>query len=247
MDCPSYEMNIDQPGLHCSVCGHRASGVFSNLEDPHLRKLDQQKTIHTYRGHQILFYEGNPSFALYCVASGLIKLYKSNRKGDRYILRLLRPGDMTGYSALLQNEPYAATAEALEPSRVCIISRETLLQLLRESSDLTFRLLQRMVQEARVAEEQMFSFVHESVRQRMARILLFLMEANSQETTGPAVLRVPLLRSEMAQMVGTTPETFSRTLHEIAQEGVLRVTRKGIIVENLTALRNMGAGEVSPT
>ena len=241
------EMNIKHPNFQCAVCGHRASGIFCNLLGSHLHKLDQEKTVHTYRGRQILFYEGNPSFAIYCVASGLIKLYKSYRKGDQYILRLLGPGNIAGYCALLQNEPYAATAEALEPSTVCIITRETLLQLMRESSDLTFRLLARMAQEVRTAEEQMLSLVHESVRQRTARILLFLMQSNHKEARGSAVLRVPLLRSEMAQMVGTTPETFSRTLHELAQEGVLRVTRKGIIVENLTALQNMAAGQVSPT
>lgn len=153
----------------------------------------------------------------------MIKLYKTNKRGDEQIIRLLRPGEITGYRAVLEDEPYAATAEAIETSTVCIISREMLLGLLRAVPDVTARLLAKMAQELRVSEEQMLSFARESVRQRTARLLLFLMKSGSPTPEGSArTLRVPILRSEMAQMIGTTAETLSRTLHGFAKQGILR-------------------------
>jgi len=52
-------------------------------------------------------------------------------------------------------------------------------------------------------------------------------------------LKVPLLRSEMAQMVGTTPETFSRTLRFLASKGILQVTKDQISITNTKALEKI--------
>ena len=225
--------------LHCSVCGHRAESIFCALAGAHLEKLEREKTVHKYEKGQVIFWEGTPAFAIHCLYSGRVKIYKTGPKGDPIVIRLLGPGEIFGYRAVLSNEPCAATVEAVETSVICSISKRTLFDLLKQSPELTMRLLSKLAVELKTSEEQMLAIAQETVRQRTARLLLFLAEGNQQVTRLARTLKVPLLRSEMAQMVGTTPETFSRTLRFLASKGILQVTKDQISITNTKALEKI--------
>src|SRR3972149_714257 len=214
--------------LHCSVCGHRAESIFCALAGAHLEKLEREKTVHKYEKGQVIFWEGTPAFAIHCLYSGAVKLYKTGPKTEPQVIRLLGPGEIFGYRALLADEPYAATAEAVETTVICTFTKQTLFDLLKQSPDLTMRLLAKMAVELKTSEEQMLAIAQETVRQRTAKLLLFLAEGNQQRSKRAKTLKVPLLRSEMAQMVGTTPETCSRTLRYLAKKGILQVSRDEI-------------------
>jgi CRP/FNR family transcriptional regulator, polysaccharide utilization system transcription regulator len=227
--------------IHCEICGHRAESIFCSLAGAHLEKLDREKIVREYEKGEVAFYEGTPATAIYCVYSGAVKLYKSVRKKETQMLRLLGPGGILGYRALLSNEPYTATAEAVETTVICAITKQVLFDLLKHSQDLTMRLLAKLASELKTSEEQMLAMTRETVRQRTAKLLLFLREGNKHKYKyrSGSPLNVPLMRSEMAQMVGTTPETFSRTLRYLAAKGVLNLTRSEISINNPSALRVM--------
>ncbi|HXF49295.1 MAG TPA: Crp/Fnr family transcriptional regulator [Verrucomicrobiae bacterium] len=226
----------------CKVCGDDQGSIFSGLAGEHLERLEREKIVRHYGRGESVFYEGEEVAAIYQVCSGLLKLFKTGRRKEELVIRLLGPGDVTGYRALLAGEPYAATAEAGEPSTVCAISKETFLGLLRRSPELSLSLLSKMAREMRHSEDQMVAMAQESVRQRTARLLLFLHggQVGKLEKYKPGEpVEVPLLHKEMAEMIGTTPETFSRTLHALARRGIIRVTKAKIFIENPAALETI--------
>lgn len=226
--------------LICEVCGHRAESVFCGLAGSHLTKLNREKSVHEYQRNQVIFYEGNQPFAIYCIYSGKVKLYKVGRKSEPLVIRLLGPGEIMGYRALFANEPYAATAEAVETTVICTISKQTLLDLLHQSPDLALRLLSKMAQQLRISEDEMLVLAQESVRQRTARLILFCC---GDEKGEPGVsFKCPLSHTEMAQMIGTTPETFSRTLNYLAKRKFIRLSSTVIYIENPSALRVLAYG-----
>ena len=231
---------MKKPVVHCEVCGHRAESIFCSLAGTHLEELDREKLVHRYEKGEVIFYEGTPALAVHCIYSGRVKIYKSSPKGDAVVIRLLGPGDIFGYRALLANEPFAATAEAVETTVICTITKQTLFNLLKQSPDLTMRLLAKMAVELKTSEEQMLALAQETVRQRTAKLVLFLAECNQQRSK---TLKVPLMRSEMAQMVGTTPETFSRTLKYLVGKGILQVSREEISITNSKALEKIANSE----
>lgn len=226
----------------CKICGQPENSIFGGLAGEHLERLEREKTMRHYERGESVFYEEAPVLAIYQVCSGLLKLYKTGRRKEELVIRLLGPGDITGYRALLAGEPYAATAEAVEPSTICAISKETFLGLLRQSPELSLSLLSKMAREMRHSEDQMVAMAQESVRQRTARLLLFLHggQVGRLEKYKPGdPVAVPLLHREMAEMIGTTPETFSRTLHALARRGIIRVTKAKIFIENPSALETI--------
>lgn len=226
----------------CSTCGARDQGLFCSLTGSHLLKLDRQKIAHEYERGQIIFYEGNPPLAVYCVCSGVVKLYKTGKNDKRVLIRLLGPGEIIGYRALVANEPYAATAEAVEETTICTISKEALESFLKDDFEITMRLMAKLASELRISEDQMVTRTQDPVRQRTARFLLWLLDNLQPQSRKANKISVPLLREEMAQMIGTTPETLSRILREFANQGILALDRKNIAVTKPRVLRRV-AGE----
>jgi CRP/FNR family transcriptional regulator len=92
------------------------------------------------------------------------------------------------------------------------------------------RLLSKMAKELRMSEEQLLNIASEPVRKRLARLLLLFIQSEGLPLR--ANIRVPsrCSRSDMAQLVGTTPETISRSLRLMARQKLIRITRKEIWV-----------------
>lgn len=228
---------METEGEACRFCGFREPTALCQLAglDP---GADRGAIgIGRYADRQIIFQEGNPALAVFCVRAGIVKLSKTSATGEPLIIRLLGPGRLIGYRPLLSGESFAASAEAVGEVELCTIPATVFRRLLEESPTLALRLLALMAQELRVSEEQSLVLAHESVRARTVRQLLDFLKDTGVGLESGAPVAVPLLRRELAQMVGTSPETLSRTLHRLAQDGALRLTRTAIWVQNPRRLR----------
>jgi CRP-like cAMP-binding protein len=179
------------------------------------------------------------------VHTGRIKLTKLGENGRAQMIRLLGPGDIMGYRAVVANEPYAASAVTVEDATVCTIPRATIEHLLESSPIFAIELLAKMAHELRLSEEQMMSLTQKSVKERIAQLLLFFHDSLASGGKKPRMLEVPLMRIDMAQMVGVSPETFSRALRRLAHLGIIDVSRTSISIKNLPGLRR--AAGVSQT
>jgi CRP-like cAMP-binding protein len=223
----------------CTACPSRTRGLFASLTGSQLLKLDRKKIPHEYERGQVLFYEGNPALATYCISSGVVKLYKTGRAGKRLLIRFLGPGELVGFRAIIADEPYAATAEAVETTTVCTVPGETLRELLRSDSDLAMRLMVKLAEELRISEDQYLERTQEPVRQRTARFLLWVLENLQSPSKSGNKIDLPILREDMAQMIGTAPETLSRVLREFSREKIVVLDRKSITLSRLQALHRI--------
>ncbi|MBL7684426.1 MAG: cyclic nucleotide-binding domain-containing protein, partial [Deltaproteobacteria bacterium] len=122
---------------HCHQCAVRFGGVLCALKEEPLLELDHHKTVNRYKKGQIIFYEGNEPFGLYCINAGRVKLYKSGEEGRNQIVRIAGPGDLLGYRSLFAEEPYQATAEVMEEAEICCIDRNVFFPILAKNPELS--------------------------------------------------------------------------------------------------------------
>ena len=156
----------------CKTCNLRSNTLFSVLKGDQVARLDREKTVREYQRGEVIFYESTPSFAIYCIHSGWVKLFKVGSRAERQVVRLLGPGDVIGHRALLAGEPYSATAEVIEAGHICTIPKEPLIKMLEESAKLSLSFMAKLALELRESEDQLLILSHKSVRQRTARLLL---------------------------------------------------------------------------
>lgn len=220
----------------CEACSSRLLGVFCTLEGNTLDEFDQHKTTNDYKKGQVIFYEGNQAYGLYCIFSGKVKLYKTGVDGKQQIVRITGPGDLLGYRAFFSDEPYHATGEVLEDATICCIDKNAFLSVLGKNAQLGLNIIKKLSKDLRVAEDLATSIAQKSVRERMAELILMLKEAYGKQTKKGFVIDLHLSREELAEMIGITQETAIRLLSEFKKDGLIEVKEREITVLNSKAL-----------
>lgn len=227
------------PKRECAGFTPGSPGCFGSLTGAAAARLQRDMTQHVFRRGQPIFHAGAPAHVLYLISAGRVKVVTLGKHGEELVLRLLGPGEILGYRPLLANEPYSASAEAVEDATLCMVPASTLHELLREAPGLAELLLAKMARELRLSEEMMMDILHRPAKERVARLLLTLLDDNLGAAHPDTIASSHLRRKDMARMAGTTPETLSRILHGWADRRVVEVTRDRVRVRDRMQLERI--------
>lgn len=222
--------------IHCKKCNSRDKGVFCDLSSDHLAEIDATKAVNHYKPHQVIFYEGNQPYGLYCVNSGKIKIYKMDVNGRQQIVRLVGPGDIMGYRCLLAGEPYSATAETIEEATVCFFDKKNFFHVLETHPSTTFHVMTTLARDLGRAEKQVTNLVHKNIRERLAELLLTFKARYGEKTPKGIKINISLSREELAELVGTTQESVIRLITEFKNDGLITVKGREIVLLDVPTL-----------
>jgi CRP/FNR family transcriptional regulator len=157
--------------------------------------------------------------------------------GKEQIVRFAQSGDFLGYRALIADEPYSATAEALEETIACFIPSDIFYNTLQTEKDFSRQMMKTLCHELGIAREQMMHMSQKSVRERMAETLLILLDSFRHAEGQEDLISVKLPREDIANLAGTSTETAIRLLTEFKDDGYIELQGKMIKVVNRAALQ----------
>lgn len=211
---------------------HLVSGTQGVKE---LDKMMSERKVRTIKKKQIIYYEGDSVSGIYLVLSGKVKTVKLSEDGRELLTGLYNPDEYFGIPALLLNEPYNETAEALEDTTVCQLPKEMLEELLNRYPDVARQFIHILSNNLLEKEEQLLQLAYHSVRKRMADVLVRLCKQEKQE--GQIVLRIS--RDNLAAMAGMATETVSRILSDFKDEQIIERKGSQIVILDQTKLQQM--------
>lgn len=225
--------------IPCDLCGSRKNSLFSVLPETQLCAISEVKNLIPHRRGQILYYEGTKPLGIFCINSGVIKVYKTASNGKEQILYLAKEGDFLGYSALLGEENYSSSAMIIEDAKICFIPREVFLGSMMKNAEFFKRITKQLCHELGVMEEKLTDASQKSIRERLALLLLQL--ANTYGVDGGGYQRINLLltREELAGMVGTATESVIRLLSEFKKDGLIELEGKKILLKDKKGLARL--------
>ena len=172
--------------------------------------------------------------------AGTVKVYKLLGDGRRQITGFLFSGDFLG---LTHNEAYAYSAEALAPTRLCRFRRRRLEALLVEIPHLEQRLLAMASHELAAAQDQMMLLGRKSARERVVSFILMLSDSATRHGRPGDPVFLPMSRSDIADYLGLTTETVSRTVTLLKKQGLIELLDdKQIRLSRTSALREIAEG-----
>jgi len=199
--------------------------------------LDDLKTNASYLPGQILFSQGEPCDGLYSVLSGVVSIRKTDVHGRTVLVRLRHPGETMGYRDFFAGSVFTTSAEALAPTRVCFIRAPAVRSLLVRNPSLGLRFLEQVSHDLQNAEETILQSASLSARARLAHLLLTLKERHgSVGDDGDLRITLPLSRQDIADLLGTRPETIARVINALEKDGVAVFSGRMVIVPDLDAL-----------
>jgi CRP/FNR family transcriptional regulator len=185
----------------------------------------------------IILLDGEEAEALFFVASGVVKVFKTSAEGKEQILSLARPGESFNDVPTFDDGPNPASAQAMGAVVLYGIKRGDLRIALQNSPQIARNIIKVLARRVRglVALVEDLSFRH--VIGRVVKILL-------ENAGNGAGLKPRLTQQEMAAMAGTAREVVARSLKSLEEEGVVRLERHRIVITDKEALERMVEADV---
>ena len=186
-----------------------------------------------YAREEEIFGEGEPATYVYKVLSGAVRTCRILRDGRRQIDEFHFAG---GYFGIEAGAEHRTSAEAITDSTVLLVRRVGVGELAAQDSDLARQLFRLTVEGLQRTQDHVVLLGRKSASERVASLLLDL----SQRAGQPRILEVPMSRQDMADYLGLTIETVSRTLTQLQADGLIEIpTSRRIVLRDRAALADM--------
>lgn len=212
---------------------------FEGLLEAERDELLSFSQIRSVQRGTILFQTGDLHRGFYFVLDGIVQIYRLNESGRMLVLHVIESGASFAEVPLFEDEgpsTYPATAEALEESRLLFVPKDAFLAFIDRHPRLCFGMLKEVSGRLRKKVRHLDDLSLRDVKERLAR---YLWEASDDDHQS-VQLSVP--KSVLAAELGTVPETLSRALRDLEDEGMILRHDDRIDLTDPTSLSGMGAG-----
>jgi CRP-like cAMP-binding protein len=221
----------------CNKCATETGSLFRHLSPDETDIINFEKEFRQYKRGDVLYTEGSRISGFYCVHSGIIKVFKTGLDGKEQIIRFAKPGDIIAYRSVLSNEVACTTAKVIEECKVCFIPSEILVSFIKSNSTYAFEILKLACHELGEANSFITDIAQKSVRERLAEILLFLV--NDFGLDDQNYLQISLTREELSNIVGTATESVIRLLSEFKNDKLVELNGRRIRIMNMKGLEKI--------
>lgn len=224
----------------CTSCGARSVSVCSAIEERDLSRLATIAVATEIAAGRCFIHEGEPAESFFNVTAGTVTLFKLLADGRRQITGFADAGHFLG---LAVHDRYGFSADAIDTVTLCRFSRPKLRQFMHDAPQLEARLLQAASNELVAAQEQMLLLGRKTARERVASFLLARSEGVAACLAPADEVSLPMTRSDIADYLGLTIETVSRTLTRLGREGLIEIhPGHGLAIRSRGRLRELASG-----
>jgi CRP-like cAMP-binding protein len=214
--------------------------LFSVLDEEQLGAvLDTTRVTRLAEGEPLFAY-GQPSRHYFYLRSGQIKLFRSAKDGGEKVIEIVRSGETFAEAVMFMGNAraYPVSAQAIVASELLVFDQATLLGILEQSTPTCMRLMAGMSRRLRQQVDEIDRLTLHNATYRLANYLLQQIPRGVLES--PEVhLTTP--KHVVASRLAIQPETFSRILARLADNGCLEVHGHSIVLTDIDALREIVA------
>jgi CRP/FNR family transcriptional regulator len=193
--------------------------LFEGLPKAQLATLAGITLLRKCRAGDPLFEAGQPGTHFYAVVSGKVRVYRAAPSGKEQILHVFGRGEAFAEVPVFEGKTYPASAQALEESVLVCIPRKEFVEVLRRDPELALGVMALLSARLRAFVGQIAQLSLKEVPERLAGYLLLLRASQNRDEL---VLDLP--KGQIASYLGTIPETLSRALKKLSEQGLIETS-----------------------
>lgn len=207
-------------GQHCIDCAVRPLSVCSAPDPAELQELEHlSRHVHFVSGGTV-FAEEEIATSFYNVLAGVLRLYKLLPDGRRQIVGFALPGDFLGMAASIR---HGYSADAIGPVTVCRFSRSAFARFVESRPHFLRRINELTIRELSEAQQHMVLLGRRSAEERVAIFLIGWRDRLAAVRGPSCTVPLPMSRLDIADFLGLTIETVSRTFTKLERDGVIEI------------------------
>ncbi len=206
--------------------------LFSALGEPELSEFMRDCPVRRFPAGEAVFQPGKPAERFYVVLEGSVKIFHLSEQGQEQTLHLYGPGRTFGEAAMFAGGEYPAWARAVEDARLLEVPRAVLERVMHQRPGLAMGMMAGLSAKLREFARLIERLSLRDVPGRVAGALL-------EEADGRREFRLARTKRQLASLLGTTPETLSRSLGKLSDAGYIHVKGRTIRILDAQALRRL--------
>ncbi len=231
--------HIDIP---CQRCKVRNRAICAALDDEQIVDLNAISEHITLERERTVFFESDPADYLYNIIDGNVRIHKSLADGRRQITGFLYSGDFLGLSVA---GVYPYSAEVITTTTMCRFSRKGMTKIIERYPAFEHNLLQLASHELAAAQEHVLLLGRKTAAERLCSFILNTAEKQIGGISDQRA-KLPMTRQDIADYLGLTIETVSRTFTRLKKTGTIRLPEPDTIeIANFQQLEDLALGEAA--
>ncbi|WP_294532227.1 Crp/Fnr family transcriptional regulator [uncultured Rhodoblastus sp.] len=200
--------------------------------------LAQASALRLPKG-EAAFRQGEPAERFFLLLHGRLRVTRLNPQGQQMVARFIAPGDMFGVAMAIQVEAYPGTATAAVDSLALAWPNAVWSALLARHPSLAVKTMQSLGARLQDSQKRILDLSTQQVEQRIAGAVLQLAQQAGRKTEDGLLIDFPLSRQDLAEMIGTTLHTVSRTFSAWEAIGLVECGRQRVVVRDRAGLQKI--------
>lgn len=238
---PAPERTELESDVRAHMDAIRELPLLAGLDAESLQDILKHARIVNYNKGAMIFMQGEQASRFYIVLEGWAKLFKGNADGHESVLQVMAAGEALLETVLFNSAPLPVSAQAVENVKLLSIPASIVREKLQNNKELAINMLSTVAGRSQALISQFEQLTLKTVTQRVGWFLLKLFLENGERTKN---LKLPYDKALIAGYLGMKPETFSRTLQTLKEQGI-DIDRDTVSLPDVFALCNYCDMELS--
>lgn len=208
---------------------------FEYLTKSEIKLIRQNSNIVFYQKHDNIFLQQTRTSHIMYIKSGLVKVYKKGRMDKTNILCLETNGNFLGLMSVFGKDLHAYSGSAIQPTEILFIDINIFKEILNNNGSFALYLINLISLSGLYIFEKLLAQTYKQLPGKMADILLYLSETIYKSTK----FTFPFTRRELAELAGTTKESFIRTLTEFKNDKIIELNGSDVEIKSMKIVKTL--------
>ncbi|MFB6466050.1 Crp/Fnr family transcriptional regulator [Cytobacillus sp. Hz8] len=207
--------------------------LFKEMNEEEIEKIVDISISRQWLKGNHVFLQGDPLENVYFIHSGKVKIYKSDANGKEQIVAILKKGEMFPHVGFFRKGGYPAFSEVLEDSSIVAVPIAHFEKVLIQNPELCIKVFKVLGEKIVEFQDRLESQILDNTYEQIIKLLVGLGRKDGiKKENGIILLKGEFTNKDLANMIGTTRETVSRTLTKMKKDHLLEVDANGNILFN---------------
>ncbi|MBN1596949.1 MAG: Crp/Fnr family transcriptional regulator [Bacteroidales bacterium] len=209
---------------------------FGNLlEENELQDVIDNSNVVNFNKKEIIFRQNTRTSHIMYIKSGLVKIFKEGRNGKYIILKVALPEDFLGLLSIYGGDTHQYSVSAIQPSEICFVDINVFNSILKSNGAFSSKIIGKIANDGLFIFERLMSQSHKQLPGRIADVILYFAET----IYGSESFEFPFTRRELAELAGTTKESFIRTLAEFKHDKIIDLEGSMVKINSMKIVKTL--------
>jgi CRP-like cAMP-binding protein len=188
-----------------------------------------------FQKREVIFRQHTPASHVLFVKSGLVKIYKEGRNKRNFILKIAAPREFIGLMSVFGGTMNQFSASAVDSTEIGYIEKSVFSSIMQKNGEFSNGVAKYLSEEGLFIFERLIGQSHKQLPGRIADVILYFSDTIFKKEE----FEFPLTRRELAELAGTTKESFIRTLSEFKNDKIISLDGSRVLIRSMKIIRTL--------